>query len=38
MELDILGLPSWRVDLLGLVREPGGGWTVQQHVRGLAPP
>ena len=38
VELDLLGLPSWRVDLLSLQRTCDGGWAVRQHLRGLAPP
>ena len=35
---DLAGLLLWRVDLLSLERTPEGGWSVQQHLRGLAPP
>ena len=29
---------EWRVDLLTARRRPDGGWEVDRHVRGLAPP
>ena len=38
IDLEMAGLPSWRVDLLALVRTTGGDWDVEQHLRGLAPP
>ena len=38
IDLEIAGLPSWRVDLLAMARARDGGWDVEQHLRGLAPP
>jgi putative endonuclease len=38
IDLDMVGLPSWRVDLLALARTRAGDWDVEQHLRGLAPP
>ena len=38
LQLEMTGLPAWRVDLIGLRRGPGSSWTVESHLRGLAPP
>ncbi len=35
---EFASLPAWRVDLLSLAAARGGGWDVDQHLRGLAPP
>jgi putative endonuclease len=29
---------AWRIDLLALHRSPGSAWTIDVHLRGLAPP
>lgn len=34
----LTALPAWRVDLLTLVTDRAGGWTLGRHLRGLAPP
>jgi Holliday junction resolvase-like predicted endonuclease len=39
--IDHLVLPDgtdWRIDLLSLVRDRGGSWSVAAHIRGLEPP
>ncbi len=38
LPLAMTGLPAWRVDLMALRRGPGSDWTVESHLRGLAPP
>lgn len=38
IELEFTALPSWRVDLVAMTRVGSGAWSVEQHLRGLAPP
>jgi putative endonuclease len=35
---EMTSLPSWRVDLVTMVRQTDGDWAVDGHLRGLSPP
>ena len=38
LDIDRLGAPRWRVDLVTLGRTSGGAWSVESHLCGLVPP